>query len=102
MANKELGNVQRDPLFLALTRPSMLFGVPYTYALANVMLWMMVYINTKSFLHLIFGMVGVHLVGYYISAYEPRFMEIFMIYAKTVPTCVNRFYHGNTCSYDLY
>ncbi len=102
MANKELGKVQRDPLFLALTRPSMLFGVPYMYALANLMTWSFVYINTKSFTYLFGGAIFTHVIGYYISAYEPRFMEIISIWMKTVPTCINRYYHGNTCSYDLY
>lgn len=102
MGKEELGKVQRDPLFLALTRPSMLFGVPYTYALANMMVWSMIYINTKNFTYLFGGSAATHIVGYYISAYEPRFMEIINIWSKTVPTCLNRFYHGNTCSYDLY
>lgn len=80
----------------------MLFGVPYAYAMGNLMIWMLVYINTKDFGLLIPGLIVVHLIGYYISAYEPRFMEILGIWMKTVPTCINRFYHGNTCSYDLY
>ena len=100
--SEELGRVQRDPLFLALTRPSMIFGVPYFFALGNGLVWMVVYLNSKSFAALFGGMMGCHLIGYYISAYEPRFMEIMNIYVKTVPTCINRFYHGNTCSYDLY
>lgn len=99
---KDLGKVQRDPLFLALTRPAMLFGVPYVYAMMNMLIFLLVFINTKDFTIVIFGATVVHLIGYYISAYEPRFMEIFMIWAKTVPTCINRGFHGNTCSYDLY
>jgi type IV secretion system protein VirB3 len=99
---KELGRVQRDPLFLALTRPAMIFGVPYTYAMFNMMIWALVFVNTKDFGLLIPGAVIVHLIGYYVSAYEPRFMDIIGIWARTVPTCINRFYHGNTCSYDLY
>lgn len=99
---KDLGKVQRDPLFLALTRPSMIFGVPYMYALTNLMFWAIVYVYTKSFANLFGGTAVFHAIGYYVSAYEPRFMEILRIWAKTVPTCVNKLYHGNTCSYDLY
>ncbi len=80
----------------------MIFGVPYMYALMNILVWMIIYINTKDFTYLFPGLIVCHLVGYYISAYEPRFVEIGMIWAKTVPTCMNRIYHGNTCSYDLY
>jgi type IV secretion system protein VirB3 len=99
---KDMGQVKKDPLFLGLTRPSMIFGVPVTFAMFNMMLWMLVYINTKNMGLLFGGMVAIHGVGFYAANYEPRFMEIIMIWSKTVPTCINRFYHGNTCSYDLY
>ena len=98
----DMGKVNRDPLFLALTRPTMLFGVTYSWFAVNFLLWISVFINTKDFGLLIPGALITHLVGYYACSYEPRFMEIVKIWALTVPTCVNRFYHGNTCSYDLY
>jgi type IV secretion system protein VirB3 len=98
----ELGKVSRDPLFLALTRPAMIAGVTYSYAMANFMLWAIIYINTKDFGLFIPGIAIGHGIGYYACSYEPRFMEIIKIWMQTVPTCVNRYYHGNTCSYDLY
>jgi len=98
----DLGRVQRDPLFLALTRPTMMFGVTYSWFAVTGMFWVIVFVNTKNFALMIPGMAFTHAVGYYLCAYEPRFMEIISIWSKTVPTCVNRFFHGNTCSYDLY
>jgi type IV secretion system protein VirB3 len=98
----DMGRVQRDPLFLALTRPTMIFGVTYSWAACNGFFWVLVFINTKNFALLFPGLAIMHVIGYYACAYEPRFLEIFGIWARTVPTCQNRFYHGNTCSYDLY
>jgi len=98
----DLGRVQRDPLFLALTRPTMMFGVTYSWFAATGMFWTIVFINTKNFALLIPGLMITHAVGYYLCAYEPRFMEIIKIWAKTVPTCINRTFYGGACSYDLY
>ncbi len=102
MAKSDAGKVQRDPLFLALTRPAMLFGVTYGWFGVNFLTWVMIFINIRSFAICIPGSLVLHGVGYYLCAYEPRWMEIVKIWIQTVPTCLNRFYHGNTCSYDLY
>lgn len=102
MASEDSGKVTRDPLFLALTRPPMLFGVTYQWFAVNGLGWSLIFLNTKDFGLLIPGLILTHLVGYYASTYEPRFLEIFKIWAQTVPSCVNRYYHGNCCSYDLY
>ncbi len=102
MAKGDAGKVQRDPLFLALTRPAMIFGVTYAWFGVNILTWTMVFVNIKDFGLCIPGVAIFHGIGYYLCAYEPRWMEIAKIWALTVPTCLNRFYHGNTCSYDLY
>lgn len=99
---EDIGRVERDPLFLALTRPAMIMGVTYGWASVNGFFWTIVFINSRNFMLLIPGILITHIIGYYACAYEPRFMEILGIWARTVPTCINRFYHGNTCSYDLY
>ena len=100
--SEDSGKLNRDPLFLALTRPAMMLGVTYSWFGFNAFLWMIVFLNSKDFGLMIPGALVVHLIGYYGCSYEPRFVEIGMIWAKTVPTCSNRMYHGNTCSYDLY
>lgn len=100
--SEDAGKVHRDPLFLALTRPPMLFGVPYDWGVLEGFLWMIVYINTKDFSLMIPGLLATHLIGYIAASKEPRFIDIFKIWARTVPVCINRFYHGNTVSYDLY
>ena len=102
MGKEELGKVQRDPLFMALTRPATIAGVPYDFAIMNLLIWMITYINTKDFMLAAAGGGICHIFGIFLANNEPRFIEIFKIWMLTVPTCVNRGYHGNTCSYDLY
>lgn len=99
---EDSGKINKDPLFLALTRPPMLFGVTYSWFAVNAFGWTIVFINTNDFGLLIPGVIVTHIIGYYACANEPRFMELIKIWAQTVPTCVNRFFHGNCCSYDLY
>jgi type IV secretion system protein VirB3 len=100
--SEDSGKITRDPLFLALTRPPMIFGVTYSWFAVTAFFWVIVFINTNDFGLLFPGLIVTHLIGYYSCSSEPRFVEIFMIWAKTVPTCMNRFFHGNCCSYDLY
>jgi type IV secretion system protein VirB3 len=99
---KEFGKVKKDPLFLALTRPAMLMGVPYGWCMANLLVWVVVYLKLSSFTALFVGGGIGHLIGYMCASYEPRFMDIAKVWSQTVPKCLNRFYHKNTCSYDTY
>jgi type IV secretion system protein VirB3 len=98
----ELGKVKRDPLFLGLTRPPMILGVTYSWLMLNMVIWMAVFINTKSFSDFFLGFGVFHIIGYLACAYEPRFVDLLKVWGATVPKCLNRSYHGNTCSYDLY
>jgi type IV secretion system protein VirB3 len=100
---KELGKVKKDPLFLALTRPAMLMGVPYGWCMGNLLITAVIYLyGGNSFLWLFLGGGTGHLIGYMCASYEPRFMDIIKVWSQTVPKCLNRFYHKNTCSYDTY
>jgi type IV secretion system protein VirB3 len=72
------GIVQADPLFVGLTRPPMLFGVSYTFAGLNGLIVMLGYIIFTSPKFILFGFF-VHMVGYYLCAKEPLFIELFMI-----------------------
>jgi type IV secretion system protein VirB3 len=91
-------DVKTDSLFLGLTRPPMLFGASYDFVLLNLMLCMMLYMTLKSFIYL-FMMMPLHLVGYYFSSIDPRFISLFLNRNKNCPKVWNFIYHkGN--SYD--
>ena len=92
------GYVKTDHLFVGLTRPPMLFGVSYNFAVVNAVLSMITYIITNNFTYLVMAF-PVHLLGYYICSKEPLFIELFMIKAQKCSKCKNKFFHGAN-SYD--
>ena len=94
----EKGSVRTDSVFLGLTRPPMLFGVSYTYALLNGLICMIAYIVNSDFRYMLL-MLPIHGIGYYICSKEPLFIELFKIKSEKCSKCRNRFYHGAN-SYD--
>lgn len=96
------GRLESDPLFLGLTRPPLVLGVTYIWFLLNMVVWIVVFIQTSSFKHVFIGFPLVHAIGFFICSKEPRFMDIVMIKAGKCSRCRNSSYHGNTDSYDLF
>lgn len=94
------GKVHNDSLFVGLTRPPLLFGVSYTFALLNGLVCLMLYVMTSEFKYLVI-MFPIHFLGYYLCSKEPLFIELFMIKSSKFSRCKNRFYHGAD-SYDPY
>lgn len=92
------GHLQADPLFVGLTRPPMLFGVSYTFALLNGFILMLTFVMTTDFKYLVL-MFPIHGLGYYLCSKEPLFLELYKIKAEKCSRSKNRFYHGAN-SYD--
>ncbi|MDR0288666.1 MAG: type IV secretion system protein VirB3 [Rickettsiales bacterium] len=93
------GNIQTDQLFKGLTRPAMLFGVSYMFAILNVLTCMLIFINSND-LRTFLMLFGIHGLGYIASAKEPLFIELFMVKLGKCSKCLNCFYHGAN-SYDV-
>jgi len=93
------GQVASDPLFIGLTRPSMIFGVSIQYAMLNLMVSVTIFIQ-KSSIYIIFIALIVHLIGYLLCFKEPKFMEIYMNYAGKCNQCSNKSYYGSN-SYSV-
>ena len=87
------GSVGSDPLFVGLTRPSMIFGVSIQYAMLNLMISITIFIQ-KTSIYIIFIAAIVHLVGYLLCFKEPRFMELYLNYSAKCNSCPNRSYYG--------
>ncbi len=94
------GELQSDPLFVGLTRPPMLFGVSYTFALLNAFICMFTYVVTSDF-HYLAILFPMHLVGYFFCSKDPLFLDLFKIKLQKCSRSKNRFYHGAN-SYDPY
>lgn len=89
-----------DPLFVGLTRPPMLFGVSYTFALFNAVACVLAFISTSNFKYLAI-MFPIHAIGFYLCSKEPLFLELFKVKAEKCSRCRNMFFHGAN-SYDQF
>ncbi len=87
------GNLATDPLFVGLTRPSMIFGVSIQYVMLNTLISIILFIQDSS-VYIILIAAGVHLIGYILCFKEPRFMELYLNYASKCNQCSNKSYYG--------
>jgi len=96
------GRLQADPLFQALARPPMVMGVSYMFFVLNGLLNMIIFIQTENFIMLFFVAPVVHGIGYLLCLKEPRAIELFLLRCNKGTKCMNRLFHGNTNSYDIF
>ncbi len=92
------GQLRTDPLFVGLTRPTMIFGVSLFFALLNIMVTIVLFIQSPG-IKILFIAVIVHLIGYLMCFKEPRFIELYLNKASKCNQCSNkRFYGANSYS----
>lgn len=90
------GELRRDTLFTALTRPQMFAGVTYSFFVVNAILGVELFLIFKSFKVLLVGML-VHLVGMLVCLREPRFFDLWLARARHCPRVKNfRFWRCNS------
>ena len=94
------GSVSTDPLFVGLTRPTMIFGVSFKFFFLNFFLGILSYINSPG-LKVVFIAAALHLVGYIICFKEPLFLELYLKKGEKCTRCRNKSYYGAN-SYDPY
>ncbi len=87
------GTLASDPLFVGLTRPTMIFGVSVQFAMLNMMVSVTAFIQTSG-IKIIFIAFVVHLIGYLLCFKEPRFMEIYLNKGSKCNQCPNKSYYG--------
>ncbi len=78
-----------DPIFKALTRPQMVAGVTYSYAVINLVITIEAFIVTKSFWTLAIPVV-VHVVGVLACLDEPRLIDLWLAKVRLCPNVPNR------------
>ena len=96
------GKIKADPLFLGLTRPSMILGVTYVYAALNGLASLMAFILTSNFLYLFVLMPLLHCIAYLICLKEPLMIELIIMKTSNFNICFNKNFHGGLNSYDVY
>lgn len=87
------GKLISDPLFIGLTRPTMIFGVSTQLFMLNCMIAMICYIQGAG-IKVIFIAGLLHAIGYVLCFKEPRFIELYMNRSQKCSRCLNKSYYG--------
>ena len=83
-----MAQLDRDPVFGALTRPQMFAGVTYSYFVLNAVVTIELFLLTKSFWALVAALV-IHVVGYLACLKEPRFFDLWLVKVSRCPRVRN-------------
>ena len=83
-----MNGLERDTLFVALTRPQMFAGVTYSYFIANAVVATELFLIFKSAWALVAAVV-IHLVGVLLCVREPRFFDLWLTKLGRCPRVKN-------------
>lgn len=83
-----MNGLERDPLFVALTRPQMFAGVTYSYFIANAVVATELFLIFKSIWAIVAALV-IHLVGVIACLREPRFFDLWLAKLSRCPRVRN-------------
>ena len=92
------GSLATDPLFVGLTRPTLIFGVSLPFGMLNMLISITLFIQTSSIKIIVVALI-VHIIGYIICFNEPLFMEIYLEKMKSFNKCPNKAYYGANSYY---
>ncbi len=84
-----MNGLDRDRLFVALTRPQMFAGVTYSIFVANAVVAAELFLIFRSAWVVAVALV-IHAVGAVGCAREPRFFELFLVKVARCPRVGNR------------
>ena len=80
--------VERDPLFVALTRPQMFAGVTYSYFVVNAVVTTELFLIFRGTWVLVVALL-VHFAGVLMCLREPRFLDLWLMRASRCPRIKN-------------
>jgi type IV secretion system protein VirB3 len=83
-----VNGVDRDPVFVALTRPQMFAGVAYSYFIINGIITTELFLIFHSVWALLLAVV-VHVVGVVLSVREPRIFDLWLTKVGRCPRVRN-------------
>jgi type IV secretion system protein VirB3 len=86
-------DVQTDVLFVGLTRPATVAGIPYTAFVAEVMIAALVFLALGNPFSLLLA-VPVHAALFLISANDPGVFDALFMWVKTFGRCRNARFWG--------
>jgi type IV secretion system protein VirB3 len=80
--------LERDTLFIALTRPQMFAGVTYSYFVVNAVLATELFLIFRS-AWVVLAALGVHAGGVLLCLKEPRFFDLWLARVSRCPRIRN-------------
>lgn len=83
-----MNEIERDQLFVALTRPQMFAGVTYSYFTANAVIATELFLIFRS-AWVIAVALSVHLAGVVLCVREPRFFDLWLTKVGRCPRVRN-------------
>jgi type IV secretion system protein VirB3 len=83
-----MNGVERDPMFVALTRPQMFAGVTYSYFVANAVVATELFLILKTVWALAIALV-IHFAGVLLCLREPRFFDLWLTRVGRCPRVRN-------------
>lgn len=91
-----MDGLDRDILFVGLTRPQMLFGVTYGFAIGNAIVTTELFLIFKSAWVLVAALV-IHLVGWVACMRDANFFNLWLVKVQRCPRVPNyRFWRCNS------
>ncbi|MEQ6334400.1 VirB3 family type IV secretion system protein [Sphingobium sp. MK2] len=84
-------HLRSDPLFVAMTRPTTLAGVPYGFVIGNVIAMLELFLIFRSPLVILVGVVA-HLACWFGCIREPRLLDLWLVRVRRCPRIKNRRY----------
>jgi len=83
-----VASIDRDQLFVALTRPQMFAGVTYSYFVANAVIATELFLIFRS-VWVLLAAVVIHLAGMVLCLREPRFFDLWLTRVGRCPRVKN-------------
>lgn len=83
-----MNGVERDAVFVALTRPQMFAGVTYSYFVANAILATELFLIFKTIWALLIAL-AIHFAGVLLCLREPRFFDLWLARVGCCPRVRN-------------
>ncbi|MVW64467.1 conjugal transfer protein [Massilia sp. NEAU-DD11] len=91
--NDSVQDVYTDELFVGLTRPTTMWGIPYTAFVIEFMATTLVFLAVGNPLYLLLA-APIHGVLYAISASNPKAFDAIFMWLKTIGRCRNGRFWG--------
>jgi type IV secretion system protein VirB3 len=99
MSERNAG-VTADPLFVAVTRPPMRWGVTYSALLFNLVFTMEVFLLTKNLLTLLLA-IPIHGICALLCLRDPRVFDLALLWLRTrLPAYLTNYRHWQASSYS--